>query len=287
MSIGESQEELVGEFRNTIELLPSRLAEWRHATTDNHVLNENMVAAGSTVVDLSEAEPILVLDQSGRSPVTGTTAATAPIGTNYSYEMAKRLFDVVVAATALLAVSPILLTAILAVRLTSPGPAIFRQPRVGRHGELFTILKLRSMYIDADHSRQREFNEAELRGELDDVEEFTLANDNRVTPVGLFIRKFSIDELPQLWNVLRGDMSLVGPRPSCDWEVELYEGRYRKRLDVRPGITGLWQVTGRRTIDMRGMLELDLQYVDNASFTGDVILLAKTVPAVLKGTGAA
>ena len=206
----------------------------------------------------------------------------------WRYDVAKRVLDISVSALALLALSPILIAAVIAVRMTSDGPVVFKQIRIGQGGLPFTILKLRTMRIDADHSAQRAFNEAELRGELDgEVEEFTLKTDPRMTPVGAFLRKYSIDELPQLWNVIRGDMSLVGPRPSCDWEVELFGPRYAGRLTVPPGITGLWQVAGRRTIDMRGMLELDVQYAARRSFMLDLIILARTIPAVVRGTGAA
>jgi len=205
----------------------------------------------------------------------------------WRYDVPKRLMDLSLALTTLMISAPILLIAVALVRATSRGPAIFRQQRVGRNGAPFTILKLRSMYTDADHSQQRAFNEAELKGELDDIDEYTLSDDPRVTPIGRLIRKISIDELPQLWNVVRGDMSLVGPRPSCDWEVELYDPRFQGRLAVQPGITGLWQVNGRRTIDMQGMLELDLEYAEQRSLRLDVEILARTVPAVLKGTGAA
>lgn len=213
-------------------------------------------------------------------------SVTADPDKPWHYDVVKRAIDLALSAFALLAVAPVLLLTIALIRITSPGPAIFRQERVGKHGKPFTILKLRSMYIDADHSRQREFNEAELNGQLDDVDEFTLADDDRITWIGRLIRTLSIDELPQLWNVIRGDMSLVGPRPSCNWEVALYDERYQNRLTVPPGITGLWQVTGRRTIDMRGMLELDLKYAAERSTRLDLEILVRTVPAVLRGTGA-
>ena len=215
------------------------------------------------------------------------TLHTTPARDYRNYNLSKRLLDVAVSVGVLCLTSPVLLVAMIAVRLTSDGPVVFKQKRIGRDGIPFTILKLRTMRIDADHSAQRAFNEAELRGELEDLEDFSLKSDPRMTPIGGFLRKYSIDELPQLWNVVRGDMSLVGPRPSCDWEVELFDNRYASRLSVLPGITGLWQVAGRRTIDMRGMLELDVQYASRRSLLLDLIILARTIPAVLRGTGAA
>ena len=199
----------------------------------------------------------------------------------------KRALDVAVAAAALTLLAPLLLLLVAAVRVTSKGPAIFRQERIGRHGQRFTVYKFRTMTVGADDARQRELNRRELAGELGSQEVYTLEADPRITPVGSVLRRTSLDELPQLVNVLTGDMSLVGPRPSLEWEVELFEDRYRRREEVRPGITGLWQVSGRRTIDMRGMLELDLEYVDRQSLWLDLQILARTVPAVLSSKGAA
>jgi len=202
------------------------------------------------------------------------------------YRILTRALDVAISVLAIIVLAPLLVLSLVLVALTSKGPAVFRQDRVGKNGTVFSILKLRTMYLDKDDDRQRAFNTAELAGELDDVEEFTLENDDRITPLGAVLRKMSIDELPQLWNVIRGDMALVGPRPSCVWEVEMFDDRYDGRLLVRPGITGLWQVVGRRTIDMRGMLELDLLYVARRSLRLDIEILARTIPTVLRGTGA-
>lgn len=204
----------------------------------------------------------------------------------WRYEIPKRALDVTVGAAALIITAPVIAAAAAIVKLTSRGPVVFRAERVGREGRPFEMLKLRTMYVDADHSGQREFNRLELLGELGDLDEFTIDDDPRITPIGRILRKLSIDELPQLLNVLRGEMSLVGPRPSVAWEVALFEQRFRRREEVLPGITGLWQVTGRRSVDMRGMLELDLEYVDSRSLLGDLVILVKTVPAVLTTTGA-
>jgi lipopolysaccharide/colanic/teichoic acid biosynthesis glycosyltransferase len=202
------------------------------------------------------------------------------------YDMSKRALDVTVATLALLVTAPVIAVAAATIKLTSRGPVLYRAERVGLHGQAFTMFKLRTMHIDADHSEQHEFNRLELLGELDGLDEFSIEDDPRVTPIGRTIRRLSIDELSQLVNVLLGEMSLVGPRPSVDWEVDLFEPHFRQREEVLPGITGLWQVTGRRTIDMRGMLELDLEYVESRSFVGDLAILAKTIPAVIKTVGA-
>ncbi len=198
----------------------------------------------------------------------------------------KRTLDLVVAGAGLILAFPLLVLLAFAVRVTSSGPALFRQERIGLHGKAFTILKFRTMTLGGDDSAQREFNRRELAGELEGLTDFTLPEDDRVTRVGRFLRKSSLDELPQLINVVRGEMSLVGPRPSLDWEVEMFDEKYQRRVDVRPGVTGLWQVSGRRAIDMRGMLELDLEYVDTQSMSLDLGILVKTVGVVLSSEGA-
>jgi len=199
----------------------------------------------------------------------------------------KRLFDVVVASALLVLAAPFMLVIGVLVRTTTDGPALHRQTRVGWKGRPFTMYKFRTMTVGGDDSAQREFNRRELAGELDHLESFTLPEDTRVTSVGAPLRRSSLDELPQLVNVLTGDMSIVGPRPSLDWEVELFDAKYQRRADVRPGMTGLWQVNGRRTVDMNGMLQLDLDYVDQRSLWMDIQILFKTLPAVLMGDGAA
>lgn len=213
-------------------------------------------------------------------------AATRVLAGKVRYDIPKRLLDVTLAVAGLILLAPVGAAVALAIRATSRGPVIHRSVRIGKDGVPFEMMKFRTMYIDADDSAQREFNRRELLGELTGLEEFTLTLDSRITPVGRFLRKTSLDELPQLLNVVRGEMSFVGPRPSFEWEAELFEQRHRRRETVLPGISGLWQVEGRRTIDMRGMLELDLEYVDTRSFTRDLSILLRTVPAVLKSTGA-
>ncbi len=194
----------------------------------------------------------------------------------------QRLFDLTLTIPILILIAPVLLLAAIAVGLTSRGPVLFRQIRVGRGEQPFWMLKFRTMYVDADHRLQEEMNRRELMGEA--VAENGLykpALDPRITPVGQVLRKSSIDELPQLFNVLKGEMSLVGPRPALPFEVELFTPEERRRHDCRPGITGVWQVCGRNRLSMRKMLALDLVYVNYRSFKLDLWVLLKTPKAVL------
>lgn len=193
----------------------------------------------------------------------------------------KRVIDVLVSATALVAASPVLLVAALAVKLSSAGPAIFRQKRSGMNGRVFTLYKFRTMVQDAESRRA----ELETKNEMDGPV-FKIKDDPRVTGVGRVLRKLSIDELPQLWNVLRGDMSIVGPRPPIPAEVEKYERWQRRRLSMRPGITCIWQVSGRSNIDFKRWMEMDLEYIDNWSLGLDFKIILKTIPAVLSSRGA-
>lgn len=193
----------------------------------------------------------------------------------------KRLFDVVVSLSGLLFISPVLLATTAAIKLDSPGPVIFKQKRVGKNGNLFDFYKFRSMVVNAE----------ELRAELAAANEadgpvFKIREDPRMTRVGRFIRKYSIDELPQLLNVIKGDMSLVGPRPPLPNEVEEYGNIEWRRLEVVPGITGLWQVSGRSEISFKKWMELDVYYIEHWSFWLDLKILLQTIPVVLLGKGA-
>ncbi|MBR7104138.1 MAG: sugar transferase [Lentisphaeria bacterium] len=194
----------------------------------------------------------------------------------------KRLMDIVLSIFAIIFGSPVFLLTALLVKVTSPGPIIFSQVRVGRFGRHFKFYKFRSMYIDA------EARKAELlkHNESGDGVIFKMKHDPRITPVGRFIRKFSIDELPQLFNVLLGDMSLVGPRPPLPSEVRTYTLEERKRLNVTPGITCLWQVSGRSELPFSKQIALDKEYISSRSAWKDFLILLKTVPAILTGKGA-
>lgn len=194
---------------------------------------------------------------------------------------AKRAFDLVGSALLIIAAAPVMALTALAIKLEDGGPVLFRQRRVGRHGDTFDMLKFRSMYTDAEARKAELLAQNEGAGVL-----FKMANDPRITRVGRFIRRFSIDEIPQFLNVWRGEMSLVGPRPALPSEVACYEQHVHRRLDVRPGITGLWQVSGRSDLSWEDTVRLDIYYVDNWSMMQDVAIVLRTWQAVLKGSGA-
>ena len=194
----------------------------------------------------------------------------------------KRVFDIVASLILMVLLLPVFLATALAIRLESPGPILFKQTRVGRWGELFTMWKFRSMYVDAEARKKELMAQNEMAGGVI----FKMKDDPRVTRVGKLIRKTSIDELPQLWNVLIGEMSLVGPRPPVPAEVDQYSLSDRRRLEVIPGITCIWQVSGRSEIPFDQQVELDVQYIESQSFWTDIKILLKTVPALLFGTGA-
>lgn len=193
----------------------------------------------------------------------------------------KRLFDLVGAALLLAVLSPILLLVAAAVRLDSPGPILFRQDRVGARGQHFRMYKFRSMVVDAEARLESLKDQSEGNGVL-----FKLKADPRITRAGNFLRRYSLDELPQLFNVLNGTMSLVGPRPPLPEEVEQYQSHVHRRLMVRPGLTGLWQVSGRSLLSWDDTVRLDLYYVENWSVAGDIAILLKTFRAVLARQGA-
>jgi lipopolysaccharide/colanic/teichoic acid biosynthesis glycosyltransferase len=208
--------------------------------------------------------------------------------------LAKRLLDVVVSALLLVLFSPLMAVLAAAVRLTSPGPALFRQVRVGEGGRPFVFYKFRSMYVGRDDSAHREYTRQLIEGEVEKINNgngdklvLKMASDPRVTPLGRFMRRASLDELPQLWNVLRGDMSLVGPRPPIPYEVKHYQDWHLRRiLAVRPGISGLWQVGARSSSSFNDMVRLDIRYADTWSLGLDLKILLKTVGAVVSAKGA-
>ena len=209
-----------------------------------------------------------------------------------TYDASKRALDIVGSSTLLLAFAPLFLLIAAIVRLTSRGPIFFRQLRVGESATSFTMLKFRTMKVDADHGLHREFvtNLIKSTGTVDLAAHdglFKIANDPRVTPVGYVLRKTSLDELPQLWNVLWGDMSLVGPRPPLQYEVQQYQSWHRRRfLEAKPGLTGLWQVTGRSRTTFDEMVRLDLRYARTRSLLTDLKILLATPAAVFSGKGA-
>jgi exopolysaccharide biosynthesis polyprenyl glycosylphosphotransferase len=192
----------------------------------------------------------------------------------------KRGGDFIGALILALVALPIMLTAAIAVKLDSRGPVLFKQVRSGRSGRRFVIYKFRTMTCDAEKKKASLWNRNEMSGPV-----FKIKNDPRVTTIGKFLRKYSIDELPQLFNVIAGDMSLVGPRPPLPSEVMRFEPWQRRKLSVRPGLTCLWQVNGRNAIDFNDWMRLDLEYIDSWSPALDLKILARTIPTVLKGSG--
>lgn len=214
-----------------------------------------------------------------------------PVNGKVGFIGIKRAMDIAVSLLMLLAGLPFFVAVALTIKATSEGPVFFRQKRVGQYGRLFTFLKFRSMYVNNDHSEHREYVSQLIAGNAERVAVngkndavYKLANDKRITPLGQFLRKASLDELPQLFNVLRGDMSLVGPRPPIPYELAVYQTWHRRRLlQVKPGITGLWQVTGRSRVTFDEMVRLDLQYATTWSPWLDLQILLRTPAAVVKG----
>lgn len=223
------------------------------------------------------------------------------------YFLLKRAFDFAAAVSLLILLLPVMVTIAIIIRLDSPGPVIFQQERIGarrrrRNGEYvwevetFTFYKFRSMYHNNDHSTHRAFVEAFIRNDEDTMaaiqgdhvseeDKYKIKADPRITRVGAILRKTSLDELPQLFNVIKGDMSLVGPRPALGYEVQIYEPRHMKRFSTIPGITGLWQVTARSSASFERMVELDVEYIRRQSLLFDIKILFQTVSIVLTHKG--
>jgi lipopolysaccharide/colanic/teichoic acid biosynthesis glycosyltransferase len=224
------------------------------------------------------------------SLVRAPSLHAAGAGTGTLARLAKRLLDLAVALPCLIAVAPLFVAVAVAIRLTSPGPALFRQARLGRNRRPFTLCKFRTMYTGCPDAVHREYVRKLLTdsrppdGGREGV--FKLDGDARITPIGRLLRRTSIDELPQLLNVIRGDMSLVGPRPALDWEAEMFGAGYERRFAVPPGLTGLWQVSGRNALTMKEGLDLDIEYVSRQSLAVDLWILARTIPVVLSTRGA-
>jgi len=215
-----------------------------------------------------------------RAPIQHRTREAKP------REWAKRMLDVVLAWFAIVLLAPTLLIIAALVAISSRGPALFHQVRVGRHGREFRMWKFRTMDVNADDEIHRRYVTAVLAGGQPDIAPCgarlqKMEHDPRVTTFGAFLRRWSLDELPQLFNVLGGSMSLVGPRPVLPWEADLLEARHHRRFEVKPGITGLWQVSGRSAVSMLEALDLDVQYVATRSFALDLAILVKTIPTVL------
>ena len=241
----------------------------------------------------SSANGSIALDSSlhvlGRGAKPGAPAEVGSAPASRPTEIAIRLLDVLGAAAILLVLAPLLLLVAVAVRLDSPGRSLFRQRRLGKDLEPFSVVKFRTMSEGADAGAHRSHVEQMM---ADEERQGTrpmskLQEDARVTRVGSFLRRSSIDELPQLWNVLRGEMSLVGPRPPIQYEVDRYPPEAFRRFAVRPGVTGLWQVRGRSLLTFKQMIALDAEYVEQRSLWLNLKILLLTLPTVLHGKGAA
>lgn len=207
--------------------------------------------------------------------------SVAPRFFDFNKLVMKRIIDIVGAIVGLMITAVVMLFIAPAVKLESPGPLIFKQKRVGKNGRYFYIYKVRSMYQDAEARKAELMEKNEMKGFM-----FKMTDDPRITKVGKFIRSTSIDELPQFWNVLKGDMSLVGTRPPTVDEFKQYEARHKRRLSMKPGLTGLWQVSGRSNIeDFEEVVRLDCEYIDNWSIQLDIQIILKTVVVIFKKVG--
>lgn len=220
-----------------------------------------------------------------------SVAAQETISIKPGYQRAKRALDLVVTLLLLPFCCLVMGVVALLIRLDSPGPIFYRQKRVGQHGVEFDFLKFRSMYVNSDDATHRAAVERFMSGQLLNNGSITtpykLGTDQRITRIGKFIRKTSLDELPQFFNVLRGDMSLVGPRPPLPYEVEYYSTRDKLRLAGKPGLTGIWQVYGRSSVSFAEMIDMDITYLRKQSLSQDLKLIALTIPVMLFARGGA
>jgi exopolysaccharide biosynthesis polyprenyl glycosylphosphotransferase len=228
----------------------------------------------------------LHIDDVGGVPLIGLRGNSI-VGFNWAM---KRAFDLAFAAAVLFLLSPVFVLIALAVKLTSQGPVLFRQVRIGHNGRAFEFLKFRSMYVKNDATVHQRYTADWIYGQVTpdgsaamQTAVYKIISDPRVTWVGRVLRRTSLDELPQFWNVLRGEMSVVGPRPPLPYEVERYTEWHKRRLDVLPGITGLWQVSGRNALSFEEMIRLDIRYIENWSIRQDLSIVWRTIPAMLLG----
>lgn len=303
----ERQSDQIKEFRGELRSFPSRISRriiWGLESLDralkDYAIDELIFTDVIEVMPVVQEMMFRCSEQGIRTTIAADLFSMGMVKSGISYfgsmplihyqtppgdrwELAvKRVLDVIVSGTLLVVLAPVFALIALLVKASSPGPIIYKQRRVGLNGRLFDLYKFRSMFQGSDQRLEelREFNE--MSGPV-----FKMSDDPRITRIGKFLRRYSLDELPQLYNVLRGDMSLVGPRPPIPGEVSLYERRDRRRLSMRPGLTCTWQVSGRNKInDFDSWVKLDLDYIDNWSLRRDFLLIFLTIPAVIFGTGA-
>ncbi len=240
-------------------------------------MNEDALALSAVAEDVVSPTPALYV-------VADTTRLTGIQG------FAKRALDVLLSGLALLVLSPALAVIALLVRRSSPGPIFFVQERIGKNGIPFKFYKFRTMVHNSDDAIHRQFAAMFINGGSDTEKKdsgkvFKMTNDPRVTAIGRWLRKTSLDELPQLWNILKGEMTIVGPRPPIAYELDHYLPWHHERLRVTPGLTGLWQVSGRSNVPFEEMVRLDIHYINSWTILEDVRIILKTIPVVLRGSG--
>ena len=253
--------------------------------TDTALTNENIEVKQEEVQETKTEEP---KKEAGKFESTGAlrTAAHSNMKEVYArkskaYKVAKRAFDVILSGGAIVVLSPLLLVTAVAVKAADGGPVLYAKPRAGKDNKPFNMYKFRSMYVNADEKLKELLAQNEQTGHA-----FKIKNDPRITKVGKIIRRTSIDELPQLLNIIKGDMSIVGPRPILDWQMDECDDYDKQRLVVQPGLTCYWQVGGRSNITWDEWVELDLKYIDDMSLLTDLKLILLTFPAIIKGEGA-
>jgi lipopolysaccharide/colanic/teichoic acid biosynthesis glycosyltransferase len=237
----------------------------------------------STPIEPVEIPPALSGESSRRRAMLRRVAMRAKLVASELGPKVRRTFDVVLSALALAALTPLFIAVAIAIKIQDRGPILFKQERIGRGGKRFTLFKFRTMVHGADAMKTAL---AAANPEAMSGVRFKLTNDPRVTRVGRILRRFSIDEMPQIYNVLRGDMTLVGPRPPVWREVALYSPKALRRLEVTPGLTCLWQIGGRSDLTFEQQVDLDLEYIDKVQPAEEVAIVVKTIPAVLSGRGA-
>jgi exopolysaccharide biosynthesis polyprenyl glycosylphosphotransferase len=284
-----------GTGANTVQSEEAPSVETPTDLTKPHIVRLHAVSAHAPVAPRARihaggftnghARPRLVATPRVATHPGGASVEVVPFETpapNTLYlRFGKRAFDVLASSIALVLLAPVIAVLAVLVKLSSPGPVFYRSTRVGRGGRPFTFYKLRSMVKDADLKRRNLAHMNEADGPV-----FKIARDPRITGIGRFMRSTSLDEVPQFWNILKGDMSLVGPRPPIPEEVAQYEPWQLRRLDVLPGLTCLWQISGRSRIGFQEWMRLDLEYIRHQSFRLDLKILLRTIPAVLSREGA-